>query len=97
MNKPPQYSHLCSRMFSCDVGLGCCLAYLLLHLSEQKIRLRPDPLRAGMALPQFGHKPITLMLPINASSTISHLGVLLMVQGCFGAIFELSCGKRPEN
>ena len=73
MKTPPQYSHLCSRTFSCDVGLGCCRAYLLLHLSEQKIRRRPCPLRAGMALPQFGHRPITLMLPISASSTISHL------------------------
>ena len=71
---PPQYSHLCSRTFSWDVRLGCCRAYLLLHLSEQKMRRRPCPLRAGMALPQFGHRPITLMLPISAFSTISHLG-----------------------
>ena len=73
MKTPPQYSHLCSRTFSCDVRLGCCRAYLLLHLSEQKTRRRPCPLRAGMALPQFGHRPITLMLPIRASSIISHL------------------------
>ena len=73
MKTPPQYSHLCSRTFSCDVGLGCCRAYLLLHLSEQKMRRRPCPLRAGMALPQFGQRPITLMLPISAFSTISHL------------------------
>ena len=58
-----------------DVWLGCCLAYLLLHFSEQKIRLRPRPVLAGMAMPQFGQKPITLIFPVNASSNMLHLTV----------------------
>ena len=94
MKIPPQYSHLCSRTFSCDVGLGCCRAYLLLHLSEQKIRRRPCPLRAGMALPQFGHRPITLMLPISASSTISHLD--MVEDALIGSIKVIGLSVRPQ-
>lgn len=60
-----------------DVWLGCCLACLLLHFSEQKMRLRPRPVLAGMALPQFGQKPITLVFPANASSNILHLPVFV--------------------
>ena len=102
MKTPPQYSHLCSRTFSCDVRLGCCRAYLLLHLSEQKTRRRPCPLRAGMALPQFGHRPITLMLPIRASSIISHLDMYwFRCQGQhfdnFPHLIPLSAIIKPAN
>lgn len=60
-------------MFIQDVLLGCSRAYLLRHFSEQKMRRRPRPFLAGMALPQFGQKPTTLVFPANASSIMVHL------------------------
>ena len=70
MYGPPQYSHVLNAVVSHTKGLACCRAYLLRHFCEQNMRRRPRPFLSGMAFPQFGQKPITLMLFASISSTM---------------------------
>ncbi len=112
MYGPPQYSHVLNAVVSHTAGLACCRAYLLRHFCEQKMRRRPRPFPSGMAFPQFGQTPITLMLFASISSTMlsSHTNRVFpgseisrnhdftaIPEVPHGPIFKKACALRPEK